>query len=208
MSINLDAVESPPARIVSTGTSWFWLADMPEEEEASVKDSMTYGLLSKRPRVGGEANGFGGQPMLSMMDESKVYTREGEDIVIEKRMALVANKTEEKEGMSMGPMVTPGWESKDYLASGEEIISLVGKSMGMPVATSGGFVPQTAGVGQMKLEVPSRYSGKRQPGARAWLTHMECYMRLMHYAPTDWLDVVAMRVEGAASSWVNAILQM
>ena len=30
---------------------------------------------------------------------------------------------------------------------------------------------------------------------------------MMHYAPTDWLDVVAMRVEGAASSWVNAVLQ-
>ena len=36
---------------------------------------------------------------------------------------------------------------------------------------------------------------------------MEHYMQLMHCAPTDWLDVVAMRVEGAASSWVNAILQ-
>ena len=32
-------------------------------------------------------------------------------------------------------------------------------------------------------------------------------MRLMRYAPTDLLDVVAMRVEGAASSWVNAALQ-
>ena len=32
-------------------------------------------------------------------------------------------------------------------------------------------------------------------------------MRLMRYAPTDWLDVVAMRVEGATSSWVNAALQ-
>ena len=32
-------------------------------------------------------------------------------------------------------------------------------------------------------------------------------MRLMRYTPTDWLDVVAMRVEGMASSWVNAILQ-
>ena len=40
---------------------------------------------------------------------------------------------------------------------------------------------------------------------------MEHYMRLMHYTdactPTDWLDVVAMRVEGVASSWVNAVLQ-
>ena len=32
-------------------------------------------------------------------------------------------------------------------------------------------------------------------------------MKLMRYAPTDWLDVVAMRVEGAASSWVNVVLQ-
>ena len=32
-------------------------------------------------------------------------------------------------------------------------------------------------------------------------------MRLMRYAPTDWLNVVAMRVEGAVSSWVNAVLQ-
>ena len=32
-------------------------------------------------------------------------------------------------------------------------------------------------------------------------------MRLMKYAPMDWLDVVAMCVDGAASSWVNAVLQ-
>ena len=79
--------------------------------------------------------------------------------------------------------------------------------MVLPETTSGGFAPHTAGVGQMKLEAPPRYSGKRQPGARVWLTQMERYMRLMRYAPTDWLDVVAMRVEGAASSWVNAVLQ-
>ena len=29
----------------------------------------------------------------------------------------------------------------------------------------------------------------------------------MRYSPSDWLDIVAMRVEGAASSWVNAVLQ-
>ena len=29
----------------------------------------------------------------------------------------------------------------------------------------------------------------------------------MHYAPTDWFDVVAIRVEGASSSWVNVVLQ-
>ena len=107
----------------------------------------------------------------------------------------------------MGLMLTSGYKSKDYSASVEESVSLVGKSTGMPATTSGGFAPHTAGVGQMKLEAPPRYSGKRQPGARVLLTQMERYMQLMCYAPTDWLDVVAMRVEGAASSWVNAVLQ-
>ena len=32
-------------------------------------------------------------------------------------------------------------------------------------------------------------------------------MRLMRYSPSDWLDIVAMRVEGAANSRVNAVLQ-
>ena len=32
-------------------------------------------------------------------------------------------------------------------------------------------------------------------------------MRLMWYSPSDWLGIVAMRVEGATSSWVNAVLQ-
>ena len=32
-------------------------------------------------------------------------------------------------------------------------------------------------------------------------------MRLMKYSPSDWLDIVAMRVEGAASSWVNTVQQ-
>ena len=36
---------------------------------------------------------------------------------------------------------------------------------------------------------------------------MERYMNLMRYAPTDWLDVVVMWVEGTASSWGNAVLQ-
>ena len=31
-------------------------------------------------------------------------------------------------------------------------------------------------------------------------------MWLMKYAPMDWLDVVAMCVDGAASSWVNDVL--
>ena len=115
-----------------------------------MKDFVTSGLPYKWPTMGGEASGSGGQPMLSVMDELKVYTQEGEDIVIEKKMALVANKTEEKGGMSMGPMITSGWESKVYSALEKETISLVGKSTGMPKATLGGFISQTVGVGHMK----------------------------------------------------------
>ena len=70
----------------------------------------------------------------------------------------------EKGELSMGPMVTSGKKSKNYSAPAEESVSLVGKSAGMLATTSGGFAPHTAGVGQMKLEVPPRYSGKRQPG--------------------------------------------
>ena len=137
----------------------------------------------------------------------KVNAHDGEDIVIEKKMAPAANKTEEKGGLSMGPMISSGWKSKDYSVPVEESVSLVGKSTGIPETTSGGFAPHIVGVGQMKLEAPPRYSGKRQLGARVWLTQMERYMKLMRYAPTDWLDVVAMQVEGTASSWVNAVVQ-
>ena len=58
----------------------------------------------------------------------------------------------------------------------------------------------------MKLDPPPRYGGGRRPGVRVWLSHMERYMRLMKFPQADWLDIVAMRVEGAASSWMNAAL--
>ena len=32
-------------------------------------------------------------------------------------------------------------------------------------------------------------------------------MGLMRYHPSDWMDVVTIRVEGAMSTWVNAVLQ-
>ena len=59
---------------------------------------------------------------------------------------------------------------------------------------------------QIKIAAPPRYSRKRQPGVHVWLTQMERYMRLMWYVPSDWLDIMAMRMEGATSSWVNAVL--
>ena len=122
---------------------------------------MTPGLPLKLPKATVEASGSG-EPL---MPSSKVYAHDGEDIVIEKKMAPAASKTEEKGELSMGPMVSLGWKSKDYLVPVEESVSLVDKSTGMPEATSGVLAPQTTGVGQMKLEAPPRYSGKRQPGA-------------------------------------------
>ena len=61
-------------------------------------------------------------------------------------------------------------------------------------------LPLTAAGDQVKIEAPPRYSGKAQQSVHVWLTQMEQYIRLMRYSPSDWLDIVAMRVEGAASS--------
>ena len=79
-------------------------------------------------------------------------------------------------------------------------VSLVDKPTDVAMTSAGGFVPLTVVGGQVKIEAPPRYSGKRQLGVRMWLTQMERYMRLMKYSPSDWLDTVAMRVEGAARS--------
>ena len=155
---------------------------------------------------GMEAGGSNGHPMTPQFKFGGSFIAGHGSTEDMGKTALMPQK-EEKGGLSLGLMVTSGWESKDYSAPVEESVSLVGKSTGMPGTTSGGVAPHIAGVGQMKLEAPPQYSGKRQLGARVWFTQMERYMSLMHYAPTDWLDVVAMRVEGATSSWVNAVLQ-
>ena len=148
-----------------------------------MNDSVTSGLPLKQPNVGAKANGFDEPVMLSL----KVNAHGGEDIVIEKKTAPAASKTEEKGELSMGPMISSGWKSKDYSAPVEESVSLGGKSTRMPETTSGGFAPQTVGVGQMKLEAPPQYSSKKKSGVRVWITQMERYMKLMCYAYTDWL---------------------
>ena len=63
-----------------------------------------------------------------------------------------------------------------------------------------GSVPLTTVGGQVKIEAPPRYIGKKQPGVHTWLTQIEQYMKLMKYSPSDWLDIVAMRVDGVTSS--------
>ena len=67
-------------------------------------------------------------------------------------MTLVASKKEQKGRLTMDPMVESSWRSKEYSTLTEETVSLVGKFASMLSTTSGGFTPQAAGVGQMKLE--------------------------------------------------------
>ena len=113
-----------------------------------------------------------------------------------------------EKGKFQDPMVGSPPPHVDFTASvsGEDM-SLVDKPTDVATTSARGSAPLTGANGQVKIEAPPRYSGKRQPSVRVWLTQMERYMRLMRYSPSDWLDIVAMRVEGAASSWVNAVLQ-
>ena len=48
------------------------------------------------------------------------------------------------------------------------------------------------GMGQMKLEAPSRFNGKR-PRLWEWLVDIWRWMQLMRYPPKDWIDIVATR---------------
>ena len=107
----------------------------------------------------------------------------------------------------MDPMVMKVSALLDYSESLNDTVSLVGKGPVMTRPSPRASIPYAARVGQMKLEAPPRYSGKKQLSVRTWLSQMQRYMWLMKYAPTDWLNVVAMCVDGAASSWVNAMLQ-
>ena len=66
--------------------------------------------------------------------------------------------------------------------------------------TAGTSVGMPLGIGQLKLEGPARYSGGQKPSVRTWLVEVERWMRLMHYLPADWVDIVATRLDGAAST--------
>ena len=90
--------------------------------------------------------------------------------------------------------------------SGEDV-SLVDKSGDVATTSTGGSTALIVVGCQVKIEAPPSYSRKRQLGVCMWLTQMKRYIKLMKYSPSDWLVIAAMRVEGAASSWVNVVLQ-
>ena len=173
------------------------------EEDSSVKDSVTSGVTMKKPGEGSTRVRFEGIAEKGMTQSDVGGAWEFE----EKTVASTGAKEEKGEVFISDSMVTKRTAPLDYSESVSNTVSLVGKGPMMTGPAPGGFTPHAAGVGQMKLEAPPRYSGKKQPSVRTWLSQMERYMRLMKYEPTDWLDVVAMRVDGAASSWVNAVLQ-
>ena len=126
---------------------------IPEEDVVSVKDSVTSGLFAHGSMEGMEAGGSSGHPATPQFKFGGSFIAGHGSTEDVGKTALVPQK-EEKGELSLGPMVTPGWESKDYSAPAKESVSLVGKSTGMPVTISGGFAPHTARVGQMKLEAP------------------------------------------------------
>ena len=173
------------------------------EEESSVKDSVTSGVTMRKP-----GEGSTGVRPEGIAEKGTTQSDVCGAWVFEDKTVASTGENEEKGGVFIGdPMVTQRMAPLDYSESVSDTVSLVGKGPTMTGPVSGGSTPHAAGVGQMKLEAPPRYSGKKQPSVRTWLSQMERYMRLMKYDPTDWLDVVAMRVDGAASSWVTAVLQ-
>ena len=59
---------------------------------------------------------------------------------------------------------------------------------------------------QLKLEPSAKYSGQRRLGVRAWLMQEERYLRLSRFSMEDWVEIVALRLDGAAGTWANALL--
>ena len=66
--------------------------------------------------------------------------------------------------------------------------------------TAGTSVGAPLGIGQLKLEGLARYFGDQKPSVQAWLVEVERWMHLMRYPPADWVDIVATRLDGAAST--------
>ena len=60
------------------------------------------------------------------------------------------------------------------------------------------------GIGQMKLEPPSRFNGAKKPGVGKWIDAMTTWLTLMNYPTTKWVLIASTRLEGHALSWYTA----
>ena len=62
----------------------------------------------------------------------------------------------------------------DFMASvSAEVVSLVDKLVDVAMTFARGSAALTVASGQVKIEAPPRYLGKRQPGVHVWLTQIE-----------------------------------
>ena len=111
----------------------------------SVKDSVTLGLPAHGFTKGMEVGGSSGHLVTPKFKLAEGEVAIDADTNEMGKMAFVPFNPE-KGKMSMGRMVGSGWKSMGSSTPTGETILLVGKSTGMPDATSGGFAPQTTGV--------------------------------------------------------------
>ena len=80
-----------------------------------------------------------------------------------RKLETNAGTKEEKEGdvFILDPVVTKVPAPLDYSVSVNDTVSLVGKRPVMTRLSPRASMPYVAGVGQMKLEAPPRYSRKK-----------------------------------------------
>ena len=99
---------------------------------------------------------------------------------------FVGKATDVEKGIFLDLMVGSPPLYVDFTASmSGENVSLMDKLADVATASVGGSAPLTAVDDQVKIEAPPRYSRKRQPRVRVWLTQMGRYIRLMKYTPSD-----------------------
>ena len=105
-----------------------------------MKDSVTSGPPAHGHGEGVEASGSTGRQAVPKSKFGGSFVAGDGSTENVGKTALLPPK-EEKGELSLGLMVTSGWKLKDYSASVEESVLMVGKSMGMPETTLGGFAP-------------------------------------------------------------------
>ena len=91
------------------------MTTIPEEEVASVKDSITPGLLSHEQNLGAKASGFGGIPVWSSMGQFRVYGQKAGNDAKEVEKTAFVPFNPEKGKMLVVPMVETLWHSKEIL---------------------------------------------------------------------------------------------
>ena len=62
-------------------------------------------------------------------------------------------------------------------------------------------------VGELKLEIPEKYSRSQTPTVHGWLNKMEQYFLLMKYLDNIWVDVITTCIAHATQAWLDKFLQ-